>query len=91
MAKVIATVDDDVKDKAAALYESLGMSLSTAINVFLRQSVSEHGMPFRPSLDDTDGYPTLGHYEARRFPRSKSGRLVLPADWDDPADEVYDN
>ena len=45
MAKVIATVDEDVKNEAAELYESMGMSLSTAINVFLRQSVNERGMP----------------------------------------------
>ena len=89
MAKVIATVDEDVKNKAAELYESMGMSLSTAINVFLRQSVNERGMPFRPSFGD--GYPRLGHHSARRFPRSDSGRLILPSDWDDPADEVYDH
>ncbi|KAE8127248.1 MULTISPECIES: type II toxin-antitoxin system RelB/DinJ family antitoxin [Bifidobacterium] len=48
MGKLIATVDDDIKAEAAALYESLGMSLSTAVNVFLRQSIRENGMPFEP-------------------------------------------
>lgn len=52
MAKVIATVDEDIKAEVAALYESMGMSLSTAINVFLRQSVNEHAMPFRPLSGD---------------------------------------
>lgn len=28
--------------------------------------------------------PTIGYRDAK-------GRLVLPADWDDPADAVYDN
>ncbi|NEG55446.1 type II toxin-antitoxin system RelB/DinJ family antitoxin [Bifidobacterium platyrrhinorum] len=48
MAKVIANVDDDVKTRAAALYESMGMSLSTAVNMFLRQSLEEDGVPFKP-------------------------------------------
>lgn len=43
-------VDAELKQQAAALYESMGMSLNTAINVFLRQSVREQCMPFRPSV-----------------------------------------
>lgn len=42
-------VDAELKAQAAALYESMGMSLNTAINVFLRQSVKEQRMPFTPS------------------------------------------
>lgn len=48
MGKLVANVDDDVKARAAALYESMGMSLSTAVNMFLRQSLEEDGVPFRP-------------------------------------------
>lgn len=43
-------VDAELKQQAAELYESLGMSLNTAINVFLRQSVREQRMPFRPGV-----------------------------------------
>ncbi|NEG77836.1 type II toxin-antitoxin system RelB/DinJ family antitoxin [Bifidobacterium avesanii] len=42
-------VDADLKKQASELYESMGMSLNTAINVFLRQSVKEQRMPFQPS------------------------------------------
>ena len=48
MGKLVANVDDDVKARAAELYESMGMSLSTAVNMFLRQSLVEDGLPFRP-------------------------------------------
>ncbi|MBT1161237.1 type II toxin-antitoxin system RelB/DinJ family antitoxin [Bifidobacterium sp. SO1] len=48
MGKLVANVDDDVKARAAELYESMGMSLSTAVNMFLRQSIADNGMPFRP-------------------------------------------
>lgn len=48
MGKLVANVDDDVKRRAADLYESMGMSLSTAVNMFLRQSLAEDGLPFRP-------------------------------------------
>ena len=39
MGKLVANIDDDVKARAAALYDSMGMSLSTAVNMFLRQSL----------------------------------------------------
>lgn len=48
MGKLIANVDDDVKARAAKLYESMGISLSAAVNMFLRQSLTEDGLPFRP-------------------------------------------
>ena len=42
-------VDEDVKKQADALFADLGMSLSTALNVFLRQSLREQGLPFEVS------------------------------------------
>ena len=48
MAKVSTSIsiDADVKAKAQELFAELGMDLSTAINVFLRQSIYEHSIPF---------------------------------------------
>ena len=46
MGKLVANIDDDVKARAAALYDSMGMSLSTAVNMFLRQSLVDNGLPF---------------------------------------------
>lgn len=42
-------VDDELKKQADALFSDLGMSLSTAFNVFLRQSVREQQLPFQVS------------------------------------------
>ena len=39
-------VDEDIKKQADALFNELGMSLSTAFNIFLRQSVREQRLPF---------------------------------------------
>lgn len=55
-------VDAELKQQASELYESMGMSLSTAINVFLRQSVREHRMPFQPSAEPV--LPEAGHVSA---------------------------
>lgn len=40
-------IDPTLKQEAQALFESLGLNLSTAVNMFLRQSVREQAIPFR--------------------------------------------
>ncbi len=51
MAKVPTSIsiDADVKKKAQELFAELGLDLSTAVNIFLRQAVYEHGLPFAVS------------------------------------------
>ena len=39
-------VDKDIKQSAEAVAQSLGMNLSTAINIFLRQMIYRDGLPF---------------------------------------------
>lgn len=34
------------KQKAAAIFDSLGLNLSTAINIFIKKSIAEGGLPF---------------------------------------------
>lgn len=40
-------IDAGLKKESQELFESLGMSLSTAVNIFLRQAVREQAIPFR--------------------------------------------
>ncbi len=42
-------VDNELKKQADILFADLGMSLSTAFNIFLRQSVREQQLPFAVS------------------------------------------
>ncbi|MDO4200031.1 MAG: type II toxin-antitoxin system RelB/DinJ family antitoxin [Clostridia bacterium] len=44
-------VDKEVKDNAKMIFAELGIDLSTAVNIFLKQSIREHGIPFRLKLD----------------------------------------
>lgn len=44
-------VDKEVKDNAKMIFAELGMDLTTAVNIFLRQSIREHGIPFKLKLD----------------------------------------
>ncbi|MBQ6675726.1 MAG: type II toxin-antitoxin system RelB/DinJ family antitoxin [Ruminococcus sp.] len=45
-ANINVRVDENLKKNAEKLFEDLGMNMSTAINIFLRQSVEFEGIPF---------------------------------------------
>ena len=45
-------VDAETKQAAAALFEALGMDISTAIRSFLKKAIAEGGMPFDLRLDE---------------------------------------
>lgn len=43
--------DKEIKQQAQMIFSELGMDMSTAINVFLRQAVNHRGFPFELTLD----------------------------------------
>lgn len=53
MAKVSTniTIDAETKRKAQELLADLGLDLSTAVNIFLRQMIRENAIPFVISAD----------------------------------------
>lgn len=46
-------IDPDLKEQTNAVFEELGLTLSTAVNVFLRAVVREGGVPFDVKLART--------------------------------------
>lgn len=44
-------LDDDLKNQAQAVAESMGIDLSSAVRIFLAQLVKENGFPFLPTND----------------------------------------
>ncbi|MCL1976811.1 MAG: type II toxin-antitoxin system RelB/DinJ family antitoxin [Candidatus Bathyarchaeota archaeon] len=51
---VTVRVDKDLKENADALFERLGLNMSVAFNMFLRQVVNEDAIPFLVSTKRTD-------------------------------------
>lgn len=43
-------VDSSLKNEAETLFEDLGMNMTTAITIFLKQSVRDGKLPFVPDL-----------------------------------------
>lgn len=51
MAQISLRVDDDVKRSAERTFDDIGLSMSTAINIFLKTVVRENRIPFELSAD----------------------------------------
>ena len=45
-------IDRDLKNQADLLFNAMGMTLTTAVNVFVRQAVQEQAIPFKIRLDN---------------------------------------
>ena len=46
MAQVNIRIDDALKEKADVLFDELGLNMTTAFNIFVRQTVRQGGIPF---------------------------------------------
>jgi len=60
-------MDSDVKKQCEMLYGELGMNLTTAINVFLRQSLRVGGFPFEVKLGTPNNATVAAMKEAERI------------------------
>ena len=45
-------LDSEVKEQAQQVFNDLGMDMTTAINIFLRQAIQYQGLPFDVRLDE---------------------------------------
>lgn len=51
-----------IKDQAEEIFNELGLNMTTAINIFLRTTIREHGLPFDLKLE-TPNTTTLAAIE----------------------------
>ncbi len=52
-------MDAEIKAQAEELFSELGLSFSTAVNVFVRQAVRQGGIPFKVSVGKKREEPVL--------------------------------
>ncbi len=67
-------MDSDIKKQCEALYGELGMNLTTAINVFLRQSLRVGGFPFDVRLNQPSKETIAAMLEAERIAHDTSAK-----------------
>ena len=49
---IILQIDETLKKQAEIVYESMGLSISSALHLFIKQSVAMGAIPFQINADD---------------------------------------
>ncbi len=65
-------MDTKLKEQAETLFAELGMNLSTAFNIFVRQSLREGGIPFQIKLVQPNKETIAALMEAERIANDPS-------------------
>lgn len=65
-------IDNNIKKQCEAMYGKLGIDLTTAINVFLRQSLRIGGFPFDVRLNKPNNETIEAMLESERIARDPS-------------------
>ncbi len=65
-------MDTELKAEAETLFEELGMNLSTAFNIFVRQALRERGIPFLISEGKPTKETVMAMLEAERIAKDPS-------------------
>ncbi|MDR1709904.1 MAG: type II toxin-antitoxin system RelB/DinJ family antitoxin [Candidatus Accumulibacter sp.] len=77
--------DSEIKEQAQALFARLGLDMTTAVNLFLRQTLREQAIPFGISL-----HPAENRAAPPRRPLqydSLKGKIRVADDFDAPLED----
>ncbi|WP_229423259.1 type II toxin-antitoxin system RelB/DinJ family antitoxin [Massiliimalia timonensis] len=66
--------DKNVKAAAEKIFEDLGMNMTTAVNVFLRQTIRENGIPFALKLDIPNEITASAISESRKLAQDQTAK-----------------
>lgn len=67
-------MDKTLKKEADVLFNDLGMNLSTAFNIFLRQSLRVQGLPFEVTRETPNHETLAAMHEAERIARDPKAK-----------------
>lgn len=76
MAQINLRVDDDVKKQAELVCNDIGISLSSAINIYLKKLGREYRIPFDVSVDPFYSKKNIEYLE-EKFSEYKKGNMKL--------------
>ena len=76
MVNVNVRINAAVKEAAEEMFEQMGLNMTTAVNIFLRQSLRQRAIPFEIKLDEftdetkaaiDEGYALANDKKAHRY------------------------
>ena len=67
LSNVSFRIDTDIKNQADRLFANLGLNMTTAFNIFLRQSVREGAIPFQITVHTPNAETVAAMLEAEKI------------------------
>ncbi len=61
----------EIKAAAEKVFEELGLNMSTAVNIFLRQAIRENGIPFELKLNTPNETTIAAIAEGRKIAKDR--------------------
>jgi DNA-damage-inducible protein J len=83
-ANINIRTDSNIKLQAQQIFDTLGLDMTTAINLFLRQTVRERDLPFILSTNPT---PAKTSHALAYGRGSMKGKMWMADDFDAPIDD----
>lgn len=80
MAQISLRIEDDVKKKAEQVCADIGMSLSTAINIYLKKLGREKRIPFEVSVDPSYSQENMARLTESAAQMESTGGTVHEVD-----------
>jgi len=78
-ANINIRVERDVKNKAQEVFSALGLDMTSAVNIFLRQAIRKNGIPFELVTEPpTRKSPKLG---------CMKGKIWMSDDFNEPLED----
>ena len=67
--------DKEVKNQAEKIFNALGMNMTPAVNIFLKTTIRENGIPFRLTLDVPNATTRSAIEEGKRIAIDKKVKV----------------
>jgi DNA-damage-inducible protein J len=77
MAQVNIRIDDDLKTRADGIFSELGLNMTTAFTMFIRQTIRQGGIPFEVTTRTDPFYSAANMSRLRKSIRkAEEGKLT---------------
>lgn len=73
-------MDSEIKKQAQELFSQFGLDMTTAINMFLRQSIREQGIPFSLKINTPNEVTLAAFEEGERLINDPNTQKFLSVD-----------
>ncbi|MCL2421998.1 MAG: type II toxin-antitoxin system RelB/DinJ family antitoxin [Defluviitaleaceae bacterium] len=85
-ANINVRTDAALKAQAQQIFESIGFDLSTAVNLFLKQTVRANNLPFVIGTTHVNLEENISEKRTSRYGAWK-GKYTLPENFDEPLED----